>query len=65
MTKASGLVVSMTYAASGASTNLSESFQYRGGELAQVSTTGTQTSTDTYLYRRDGTPWSSSAPRAG
>jgi RHS repeat-associated protein len=46
----------MTYAASGAGTNLSETFQYRGGELAQVTTSGSQNTTDTYVYRRDGTP---------
>jgi len=45
------------YSASGvANNNLSESFQYQGGELAQVTTSGSQNTTDTYVYRRDGTP---------
>jgi RHS repeat-associated protein len=65
VTKASGLVVTMTYntqgqrlsyTANGGGANLSESFLYRGGELAQVTTSGTQNTTDTYVYRRDGTP---------
>jgi len=46
----------MAYSATGAGNNLSESFLYRGGELAQVTTSGSQNTTDTYLYRRDGTP---------
>jgi RHS repeat-associated protein len=65
VTKASGLTVAMTYNAqgqrmtynaSGAGYNLSETFLYRGGELAQVTASGSQNTTDTYVYRRDGTP---------
>jgi YD repeat-containing protein len=56
--KVSGLNVRMTYNAQGqrmsytaivAGNNLADTFQYRGGELAPVTTSGTQNTTDTYL----------------
>ena len=45
-----------TYTATGPGTNVSEHFQYRGNQLAQMTMTGTTAYSDTYLYRQDGTP---------
>ena len=45
-----------SYAATGAGGNLSQAFRFRGGDLAQVSTSGSQISTKTYPPRLGATP---------